>query len=62
MDEIGGKDAKSLYETLIEMKDRSETKNIMDLHARGYTDAQLRALAEFISQLPKTEQDHDENR
>jgi sulfide dehydrogenase cytochrome subunit len=49
MDEIGGKDANSLYEKLIEMKYRGKTENIMDLHARGYSDAQLRAIAEYVS-------------
>ncbi len=49
MDEIGGKSAKSLYEELIEMKYRGKTEGIMDLHARGYSDEQLRMIAEYIA-------------
>ncbi|MGI9319634.1 MAG: c-type cytochrome [bacterium] len=55
MDEIGGKDSNSLYEELIEMKYRDKTEGIMDLHARGYSDEQLRAIAEYISAQGETE-------
>lgn len=49
MDEIGGESAKSLYEAVIEMKYRGKTEGIMDLHARGYSDQQLRLIAEYIA-------------
>lgn len=49
MDEIGGKSANSLYEELIEMKYREKTEGMMDLHARGYSDEQLRLIAEYIA-------------
>ncbi|MGB5707671.1 MAG: c-type cytochrome [Arenicellales bacterium] len=60
MDEIGGKDPNSLYEGLIEMKYRGKTEGIMDLHARGYSDEQLRAIAEYISVQSGSEQPGEE--
>ncbi len=60
MDEIGGKDPNSLYEELIEMKYRGKTEGIMDLHARGYSDEQLRAIAEYISAQSESKQQEEE--
>ena len=34
------------------MKYRRETESIMDLAARGYTDTQLRLIADFLASLP----------
>jgi sulfide dehydrogenase cytochrome subunit len=50
-DELSGESASELFEDLIEMKyDRVE--GIMDRQARGYTDDQLRLIADYLSTLP----------
>lgn len=48
---IAGKPASDLYNDLREMKQRPP-ETIMDRQARGYTDAQLRAIAEYLATLP----------
>jgi cytochrome c553 len=45
---IAGKSASSIYEELREMQ-RKTDGGIMEKHAGGYTDAQLRALADYLS-------------
>lgn len=47
-EELAGKD---LFNDLIEMKYRP-IEGIMDRQARGYTDAQLRLIADYLSTLP----------
>lgn len=49
-DEIAGKSAGDLYGDLREMKARP-VESIMDRQARGYTDAQLRLISEYLSTL-----------
>lgn len=50
-DEIAGKSANELYSELQEMKLRP-VEGIMDRQARGYTDAQLRLISDYLSTLP----------
>ena len=50
-DEIAGKNANDLFEELIEMKYRP-VEGIMDRQARGYSDAQLQLIADFLSTQP----------
>ncbi len=50
-DEIAGKSARELYNELREMKYRP-IEGIMDRQARGYTDAQLDLIANYLSTLP----------
>jgi len=47
-EEIAGKD---LFNDLIEMKYRP-VEGIMERQARGYTDAQLRLIADYLSTVP----------
>ena len=47
-EEIAGKD---LFNDLIDMKHRP-IEGIMDRQARGYTDEQLRQIADYLSTLP----------
>ena len=47
-EEIAGKD---IYNDVIEMKYRP-IEGIMDRQARGYTDAQLRLISDYLSTLP----------
>lgn len=49
MDRIAGKSANSIYEELKEMQQKPANRNIMNVHARGYSDAQLRLLADYLS-------------
>ncbi|MEW5787955.1 MAG: c-type cytochrome [Pseudomonadota bacterium] len=51
-DELAGKNANDTYDELIEMKYRSNIEGIMDRQARGYTDAQLRLIADYLATLP----------
>ncbi len=50
-DEIAGKSAHELYNELREMKYRP-IEGIMDRQARGYTDAQLDLISNYLSTLP----------
>jgi len=48
---ISGKSAADMFKLLLEMKTRP-AETIMDRQARGYTDAQLRLIAEYLAKLP----------
>ncbi|MBP8145793.1 c-type cytochrome [Pseudorhodoferax sp.] len=48
-DRLAGKSANSLYEELKEMQAGKEGDGLMQRHAMGYSDAQLRALAGYLS-------------
>jgi sulfide dehydrogenase cytochrome subunit len=52
-DRLAGKSANELYNELKEFKSGSEGNGIMAKHAMGYTDAQLRALADWLSKQPR---------
>ncbi len=49
-DQLAGDDAKDLYEKL---KDQQTKNTIMGSHARGYTDAELRAIAAYFASVQK---------
>ena len=49
-DQLAGDDAKDLYEKL---KDQQTKNTIMGSHARGYTDAELRAIASYFASVQK---------
>ncbi len=51
-DELAGKSASELYGDLREMKAGAVIESIMDRQARGYTDTQLRLIADYLSSLP----------
>ena len=48
-DTLAGKSASKLYGELIEFRNGQEGNGIMAKHALGYTDAQLRQLAQYLS-------------
>ena len=48
-DKLAGKSASSLYSDLKEFQAGQEGNGIMAKHALGYTDAQLQALAQWLS-------------
>lgn len=48
-DRLAGKSANEIYGELIEMRARPIPEGIMDVHAKGYTDSQLREIADYFS-------------
>lgn len=48
-DTLAGKSASELYSEMKAFQSGKEGQNIMAKHAMGYTDAQLRALADWLS-------------
>ena len=44
-----GKSARDLFQKLKEFQSGEEGDGLMAAHARGYTDAQLRALARYLA-------------
>jgi cytochrome subunit of sulfide dehydrogenase len=50
--ELAGEDAADIYEALLEMRAAPIGTNVMHVQARGYTDAQLRLIADFFSRQP----------
>lgn len=52
-DQLAGKSANELLEKLREMKTERVGNDIMKQHARGYTDAQLQLIADYLSKLPR---------
>lgn len=58
-DELAGKSANELYNELREMKRATKIEGIMDRQTRGYTDAQLRKIAEYLAAQPGNGGDDD---
>ncbi len=50
---IGEQSASSIISELNEMKTKDPRSNIMNLHARAYTDAEIKLIAEYISKQIK---------
>jgi cytochrome c553 len=48
-DTLAGKSANELYKEMVEFKSGKEGNGIMAKHSMGYTDAQLRQLAQWLS-------------
>ncbi len=48
-DTLAGKSASELYKEMVEFRSGKEGKGIMAKHSMGYTDAQLRQLAQWLS-------------
>lgn len=48
-DNLAGRSASSIYEDMKEMQAGKEGEDIMSKHSRGYTDDQLRLLAQWLS-------------
>lgn len=56
-EELAGAGAREIYDELIEMKYRRATESIMDLAARGYSDAELRLIADWFGARPRAGDD-----
>ena len=50
---LSGESSSEIYKELIEMRTKSRP-DIMDMHARGYTDAQIRLIADYLSKTNTT--------
>jgi sulfide dehydrogenase cytochrome subunit len=48
-DRLAGKSVNDIYGDLIEMKAKPGSEGIMGVHAMGYTDAQIREIADYFS-------------
>ncbi len=51
-DRLADKSANDIFEKLKEFQTQNDPNNIMKVHALGYTDAQLRAIADYFSRQP----------
>lgn len=51
MERLAGKSASEIYDELQEMRNGGEDKGIMSMHAKGYTDQQLRQIADFFAKV-----------
>ena len=52
METLAGKSAGDIYQTLLEMRAEPVGANVMHVQTRGYTDVQLRLIADFFSKQP----------
>ncbi len=50
---LAGIPQKDMLEKLRDMRTKTASGNIMYPHARGYTDSQLLAIADYFARLPK---------
>ena len=48
-DRLAGKSSNEIYNELREMKAENKPGDIMSLHAKGYTDAQLKLIADYFA-------------
>lgn len=48
-EKLAGKSASDIYHELVEMRAGKEGDGLMVRHAKGYTDAQLRAIAQYFA-------------
>lgn len=53
-DSLAGRSANDIYYDMVDMRNRLNVESIMDRQAHGYTDAQLRRIAEYFASLPGT--------
>jgi sulfide dehydrogenase cytochrome subunit len=52
MEDLAGEHADEIYEKLLEFRAVPVGSNVMHVQARGYTDAQLRLIADYFSKQP----------
>lgn len=60
IDSLAGEDATDMYDKLLDMKEGDDS-DMMHSQARGYTDPQLRLIAEYFATLPKAHEDEEDN-
>jgi sulfide dehydrogenase cytochrome subunit len=52
IERLAGRDANDIYEDLLELRNEPINRSVMHVQARGYTDAQLRLIADYFSRQP----------
>lgn len=52
-EELAGKSASSIYEEMKEMQAKAANKNIMNAHAKGYTDNEIWLIADYFSKVAR---------
>ncbi len=52
-DRLAGKSSGDLFKELKELQNKTDPNEIMKVHALGYTDAQLRLIADYFSRQPR---------
>ena len=53
LEHLAGESASEIIEELQEMKFKSVRKEIMNVHAQAYTDAEIRLIADYFAKQPK---------
>lgn len=56
---ITGKKAEEIIKEMREMKAKSKPGDIMERHAKGYSDEQIRQIAAYLATLPKNKGEED---
>ncbi len=51
MESLSGESAREIYEEVLEMKYSTNTNDIMHRQAKGYSDAQIRLIADYYGSL-----------
>ncbi|MBL8251731.1 MAG: hypothetical protein JNK31_08695 [Candidatus Competibacter sp.] len=51
MDSLSGESAQEIYEELLEMKNSTDLNDIMHRQAKGYSDAQIRLIADYYGSM-----------
>lgn len=57
LETLAGADAKDMLNELLDMKYSDDTDDIMIRQAKGYSDVQLRLIAEYFSTVPGNSED-----
>jgi len=52
-EELAGKSSSSIYEEMKEMQAKAADKNIMNAHAKGYSDDEIWLLADYFSKVSR---------
>ncbi len=52
-EELAGKSSSSIYEEMKEMQTKAADKNIMNAHARGFSDNEIWLIADYFSKVSR---------
>lgn len=52
-EELAGKSSSSIYEEMKEMQAKTADKNIMNAHAKGYSDSEIWLIADYFSKVAR---------
>lgn len=57
LERLSGADARDMLDELLDMKHSDDTDDIMIRQAKGYSDAQLRLIAEYFATVPRVDEE-----